>query len=148
MNRTTLRAGLCGALLAAAGTLLTANPADAADARCNGATTMTAWNGTQIYMPTANGNIYCYMNYGEAGNEVRALQTTLNNCYGASLAVDGEFGPKTQAALRAAESSHGMGVDRGRYSSWDAWNFYFWGWYEDPRNGNVRWRCSQFNPTW
>lgn len=42
---------------------------------------------------------------GATGQQVRDLQERLN-AYGAHLAVDGEFGPKTLAALRAFQAAH------------------------------------------
>jgi len=118
-----------------------ANPAAAADARCTGSDSQ--FNGRiYVVMPVASdGNFECYMNRGETGDEVRALQNTLNSCYGASLTVDGSFGPRTQAALRAVEDSLGMTRDLGRYSSFDAYNFRHRGWYVDSV-GNVRWSCG------
>jgi peptidoglycan hydrolase-like protein with peptidoglycan-binding domain len=41
---------------------------------------------------------------------VRLLQERLN-AHGAGLAVDGSFGPKTDAALRAFQQAHGLVVD-------------------------------------
>lgn len=47
---------------------------------------------------------------GDRGNAVRTLQTTLNQ-RGASLAVDGSFGPATASAVRKLQSAAGIGVD-------------------------------------
>ena len=118
-----------------------ANPAAAADAPCTGSESY--FNGRiYVVMPVASdGAFSCYMNRGNTGDDVRAMQNTLNSCYGASLTVDGSFGPRTQAALRAAEDSAGSTTDPGRYSSADAYKFRHRGWYVDSV-GNVRWTCS------
>jgi hypothetical protein len=47
---------------------------------------------------------------GEAGKRVSDLQSRLN-ALGAHLKVDGIFGPKTLAAVRAFQRSHGLKVD-------------------------------------
>ncbi len=47
---------------------------------------------------------------GSTGSEVRELQTLLNN-NGANLSVDGKFGPKTYAAVKAYQKSNGLSVD-------------------------------------
>jgi HK97 family phage prohead protease len=47
---------------------------------------------------------------GETGQRVTDLQKRLN-ALGAHLAVDGKFGPKTLAAVRAFQKSHGLKVD-------------------------------------
>lgn len=47
---------------------------------------------------------------GSTGEAVRAAQTQLNR-YGAGLAVDGQFGSGTDAAVRSFQGSHGLGVD-------------------------------------
>ncbi len=47
---------------------------------------------------------------GMAGDSVEELQRKLN-AMGANLAVDGKFGPLTQAALKNFQSSHGLTVD-------------------------------------
>ena len=47
---------------------------------------------------------------GETGKRVSDLQKRLN-ALGAHLAVDGKFGPKTLAAVRAFQKAHGLRVD-------------------------------------
>ena len=44
------------------------------------------------------------------GPDVREIQELLNR-HGANLTVDGDFGPKTDAAVRAFQSSRGLDVD-------------------------------------
>jgi peptidoglycan hydrolase-like protein with peptidoglycan-binding domain len=47
---------------------------------------------------------------GSTGENVRSVQYLLN-AHGSNLAVDGDFGPKTDAAVRAFQADHGLGVD-------------------------------------
>ncbi|MGD9705157.1 MAG: N-acetylmuramoyl-L-alanine amidase [Acidimicrobiia bacterium] len=48
---------------------------------------------------------------GSTGASVRCLQRTLNNWGGASLAVDGVFGPVTEAAVLRYQKAHGLVQD-------------------------------------
>lgn len=47
---------------------------------------------------------------GDRGSAVESLQSALNSS-GASLSVDGSFGPATASAVRALQSAAGIGVD-------------------------------------
>ena len=47
---------------------------------------------------------------GNRGDDVKWLQQRLN-VYGAGLAVDGDFGPVTEAAVREYQLRHGLAVD-------------------------------------
>jgi peptidoglycan hydrolase-like protein with peptidoglycan-binding domain len=80
-------------------------------------------------MPASSGieSINCSMSYGATGGGVRALQQSLNRCYGENLSVDGQFGPRTQAALSRAQQRHGFTTGLGRYTDREAWNLYFMG---------------------
>ena len=50
------------------------------------------------------------LKYGSKGDEVSSLQQMLNN-YGYGLAVDGSYGPLTQAAVRDYQAKNGLSVD-------------------------------------
>ena len=47
---------------------------------------------------------------GDTGAAVKTLQTRLN-VWGATLAVDGDFGPLTLAAVKAFQTAHHLSVD-------------------------------------
>lgn len=53
---------------------------------------------------------YKTISYGSSGEDVKKLQKALNSV-GYNLAVDGEFGPKTQSAVRAYQQKNGLAVD-------------------------------------
>jgi len=46
-----------------------------------------------------------------AGVDIRALQTALNDHLGAMLPVDGQLGPRTAAAIRTFQAAHGLVPD-------------------------------------
>lgn len=48
---------------------------------------------------------------GSEGSKVRRLQTTLNRTSGSKLQRDGDFGPKTEGAVRRFQEKHGLDVD-------------------------------------
>lgn len=58
-------------------------------------------------MPTSDG----MLRLGSTGNAVKTLQSHLNTVMGSGLVVDGQFGPLTDAALRAFQSRYGLQVD-------------------------------------
>ncbi|KAH8898742.1 hypothetical protein GQ53DRAFT_359564 [Thozetella sp. PMI_491] len=53
----------------------------------------------------------CIMNTGAEGSGVRSLQTALNECYGKSLDVDGDYGAKTKAAVKSMQGKIGASAD-------------------------------------
>lgn len=53
---------------------------------------------------------YKTISYGSSGDDVRKLQQTLNSL-GYNLSVDGQFGPKTQSAVRSYQQKNGLSVD-------------------------------------
>ena len=52
-----------------------------------------------------------YIRRGSTGSYVSQVQSQLNATIGAGLAVDGDFGPKTEAAVKSFQSSRGLSVD-------------------------------------
>ncbi|KAI9754138.1 MAG: hypothetical protein M1815_005778 [Lichina confinis] len=60
----------------------------------------------------------CIMNSGAKGNAVKTLQYSINNCYRPSrrLALDGDYGPRTKAAVRRVQRKIGTTAD-GIYGS-------------------------------
>jgi hypothetical protein len=105
--------------LAASGLLAAAGPAAASSTpQCTRAYTYygegyyeqypAGWNATYSYWA-----MECWLASGSSNGGVRQLQSDLNNCYGRTswggvdlgirLTVDGDFGPKTKAALTTAQ---------------------------------------------
>lgn len=84
---------------------------------CSGGHTVsyTATSSQQIKVPDIRyeglGNVRCWMDYGSAGDGVKALQLALKSCYGQPIAVDGAFGSDTRDALKYAQSQEGITVD-------------------------------------
>jgi len=60
---------------------------------------------------------------GDTGPGVRVLQWVLNTHYSSDLAPDGDFGPLTEAAVRAAQNNAGLIVTGtwGHYAALDTW---------------------------
>ncbi|GEO26211.1 hypothetical protein AAC03nite_19960 [Alicyclobacillus acidoterrestris] len=48
---------------------------------------------------------------GSTGDAVKTLQTNLNKLLGLNLAVDGQYGPATAAAVKSFQLQHGLTVD-------------------------------------
>ena len=48
---------------------------------------------------------------GDPETAILVLQRNLNFCYGSKLAVDGIYGSKTRAAIKAVQSKHRLVVD-------------------------------------
>jgi hypothetical protein len=92
---------------AAALVVVPAGTADAATPHCS--TWVYRYN---ITLPaSSSGALDCTMGRGSQSNAVRALQYNLNFCYDAGLTVDGEFGSRTERALKAAQRKDGTDDD-------------------------------------
>lgn len=106
------------ALVAAAGSgLLLALPAASASAQvsCAGTTLIPAISGGDVRVPTTtdgSGNLDCDLGVGNAGEAVSRLQIGLDYCnLKANLTVDGDYGPLTEAAVKAFEKSQDLSQD-------------------------------------
>lgn len=64
---------------------------------------MTIWE--FLFGPTPD------LQHGSRGWDVKGMQDKINRKGGADLAVDGIFGPKTDAAVRKYQSENGLKVD-------------------------------------
>ncbi|MFE9439686.1 peptidoglycan-binding domain-containing protein [Streptomyces sp. NPDC006602] len=118
------KAGISAAAVLLSGVglgLATASPAEAYAGYCNTSVTRSSALGSLSFafdakIPAYNKSMDCYMNRGANSAAVKALQISLNKCYGRSLDVDGIFGPATKAALEYAQGKEGIGVD-GEYGN-------------------------------
>lgn len=63
-----------------------------------------------IVGPQTWGGLIVTVSQGDSGDAVAGVQTALN-AHGFGLAVDGAFGPGTNAAVRSFQSSNGLAVD-------------------------------------
>jgi peptidoglycan hydrolase-like protein with peptidoglycan-binding domain len=94
-------------------TLASALPASA-QASCTGSSAYTNAGGHLVFVPTIGSDTHrdnCDLGLGNDSNAVFWLQTTLNNCYGQHLALDSDFGPATQAAVKVAQRAAHITVD-------------------------------------
>lgn len=84
---------------------------------CNAGETYQYPNGQQLYFPVYKGNgIYtrsCLLTQGDKGIAVRFLQRAMNKCHGQNIEEDGDFGPRTLAALKATQARHAPRIEVG-----------------------------------
>lgn len=98
-------------------TVAAASPASAAAPLCNTFVNHFAgvykWSVPVYRNAAGNNEPKCVMGaaYNSNGSHVSVLQFTLRNCYGQNIAVDGDFGPATAAALANAQRFHGVNDD-------------------------------------
>jgi hypothetical protein len=72
---------------------------------CNSFTSYSSVGG-YMRVPTIGretGAYNCELGRGNNSDAVRVLQASLNRCFWQNLVVDGDFGPKTQQAVRNAQ---------------------------------------------
>lgn len=117
--RSTIRRSAAVAAFALAMTGVAAAPAAAAEIDCDSFTSLRhAGTGYYTHVPSlgsGSGNFNCVLAKGSRNIGVKALQESLNHCFGRSLAPDGQFGTLTEAAVRYAQGQlGGLSVD-GRY---------------------------------
>lgn len=106
--------GILASLLLLGGGIgvIAAAPASAGPPRCDGVGTKEAGNQSVARIPIKTGDGWnCTLSEGSSGSAVSALQVALKQCYGADIAVDGQFGSRTKSALRSAQSKAGVGAD-------------------------------------
>ncbi|MFC8620030.1 peptidoglycan-binding domain-containing protein [Micromonospora purpureochromogenes] len=71
------------------------------------------------YVPSYGTNVSCQMRRGNVSNGVLQLQQSMNICYEEMLrnrqlyplGLDGNFGGRTESALKAVQSFHGITAD-------------------------------------
>ena len=90
---------------------LEGNTSDAFLRRKRNASTVVGYGrpayGDAAPLPSGDG----MLRRGSSGAAVRSLQQQLNTVMGSKLAVDGDFGPATEAAVRAFQARYGLEVD-------------------------------------
>lgn len=109
LSASALLAGLLG------GAIATASSASAAATyECNTSKAL-AKGSYNILLPHQNyapaDPYWCYLTYGSRNSGVSALQFTLNKCYGAGLAVDGQYGAATRSAVISVQQRVGVAAD-------------------------------------
>jgi peptidoglycan hydrolase-like protein with peptidoglycan-binding domain len=105
---------VAAATLGVAGAALPASPSLAALPTCNTASPTPYASAVPLWAtfgPTWESSWDCLLRQGNTGDGVRWLQENLNHCYGAGLAVDGNFGSRTRSALVSAQRRAGTGAD-------------------------------------
>lgn len=139
LNRTSVRALLASVALVAAAVLVPTTSASATSSRVCAA----AWGDSSNtapdvpvnpgpYVPVGEHYTDCYMKRGITGTGVKALQRSLRICYGqTSVAIDGSFGPATEAALRNVQASLGISAD-GMYGNQSRDHLRFFSGYHGP----------------
>ncbi|HEY8451360.1 MAG: peptidoglycan-binding domain-containing protein [Micromonosporaceae bacterium] len=103
---------LLAAVVAVPAVLAQASPASAATPTC----TTVKHKIVQVdyigSLPaTSSGSSTCLLYEGLSNAGVKALQVTLNKCFGEHLAEDGIFGPLTRSALIRAQQAVGTAAD-------------------------------------
>jgi hypothetical protein len=89
----------------------------ASAAICNGTSLVTGYfTGLEIRVPTVGndtGQWRCNLLPSDVAGlvPVERLQIDLDDCYGAGLAVDGEYGPDTEAAVKGVQDSEDVTQD-------------------------------------
>lgn len=109
-----LTRALVGAAVLSGSLMLATPPAHAALPTCYRTTSFDSGHIGPIEVPSAGttaASTSCLMGRGANSNAVKRLQYTLNVCYRAGLRVDGDFGPRTEAALKYAQRLEGTPAD-------------------------------------
>ncbi len=99
-------------VLVCSGLAVGAAPAHAALPNCTKSTPVHFGSSLISSIPTdAGGSDDCVMYAGANNSGVVSMQRALARCYGAKIAVDGAFGPKTRNALIGAQERMGAEPD-------------------------------------
>lgn len=115
----TLKAVLAAVVLTAGISITTAAPASAALPTCTSWTTYYAPYTTSyvIHVPSYGywtGTVDCLLKYGNKNDAVTVLQRALRYCSGYNIAIDGDYGSQTKAAVldlqRRMNSAYGAGI--------------------------------------
>ncbi|MFJ5219247.1 peptidoglycan-binding protein [Streptomyces sp. NPDC088354] len=105
------------ALVLAAGGVVAVGPTTAAAVSvpiCTSDVEATGVSGLWLEVPgTSSGSSKCFLEQGDNSEAVRALQYSMNRCYGKSLSLDGDFGPATRTALLSVQKTIGAAQDGG-----------------------------------
>jgi serine/threonine-protein kinase len=114
--RPILAAAAAAALAIAPAIALTPAASASADVSCAGTTLIPGVGGGQVRVPTTtdgSGKLNCDLGLNNSGEAVSRLQIALDYCnLHATLAVDGDYGPKTEQAVRAfQDTSKGLAHD-------------------------------------
>jgi peptidoglycan hydrolase-like protein with peptidoglycan-binding domain len=84
---------------------------------CKVGLTVTGRDGNLITVPaTSGGSTWCHLQRGYSNEAVWYLQYSIVDCYRGwgevvNIAVDGNFGPKTEAAVKWVQQHHGITAD-------------------------------------
>ncbi|MCB5167005.1 peptidoglycan-binding protein [Streptomyces bambusae] len=97
----------------AAGLLMVSAGPAAASPACTMHGFIGAYQGTIVDIPIASGGTHCHLQQGYANEAVRVLQKSIVRCYGISIQTDGQFGPRTKAALIEVQRRERINQDGG-----------------------------------
>ncbi|SMD26449.1 peptidoglycan-binding domain-containing protein [Kibdelosporangium aridum] len=106
----TLMALAVPAMLITGASPATATAAPAAEVHCTSFSNVNvSWAGPQYFMhvPSTSWDSYnydCVLARGDRNVAVKALQESLNACYGQGIATDSDFGTATERAVRNAQN--------------------------------------------
>lgn len=154
-DRRAVAAALVAVTVAVAGVAV-AEIAQAATVTCNSRVMKAGVVGRtlvqEVYgeaaVPSRDGSLGCRLTRGDStGTDLSTspvywLQLTLNECYGAELTVDGDYGSRTRVAVAAVQKDAGIGQD-GVYGpeTRDHMTFYT---QRSQRNGSFRSNCVPY----
>ncbi|ELQ38922.1 hypothetical protein OOU_Y34scaffold00519g1 [Pyricularia oryzae Y34] len=135
---------LVGATLALSAAALPSELLPRADGYCNTSKNVQGRaNGLVAKYPAISGGGSCILKDSALGAGVSTLQTALNRCYAAGLDVDGDFGPKTTAAVKKAQRAEGgLDVD-GIWGPKTGAKMDWWGSRKAAGGTETIWSCTK-----